>query len=380
MKKLILFLGVFYAFLSYQEEIQAQKIIFIHNQLSKAKSKAKKKDKILFIDAYASWCGPCKILDQKIFKDKIVANFHKEHFINCKIDLESVIGSVFSDDHPIESIPTLFYFNSDYELIYKKIGVTEVAEEFITYGQAALDIAEHLKSRAPIKNEKSLFHYTYYLKEEGKNYQPYFKSFLKNQKDWSSTDAMQIIFDLAEERDTVALNYFLIHATDFEKIFGKEAVHEKRMMLVLDVILDFLDNSSAKPDFEKAKPIFVRYFGQEEYLEHLLLFKFRYHQQHNQRSAMRHTLDEFITKVVSKMPDGKEKAIEYIQAATTYYDLAQGQEDLQAKAFAWGEQAEKLYQGYEVFSILAILYQDAGLLKHAKIYQMKANQSKKSKD
>lgn len=380
MKKLLLLLGIISLLLYNKDKLHAQKIKFIHNQLSKAKSKAAKNNKILFIDAYASWCAPCKMLDQKIFKDKAVAQFHKKNFTNCKIDVESVVGNVFSDEYPIKSIPTLFYFNSNYELIYKKIGVTDQAEDFISYGQAALDIAEHLESKAPIKNLKSLFHYTYYLKEEKKNYQPYFQSFLENQKDWFNPDAMQIIFDLAGEQDSMALNYFLTHSADFEKIYGKDAVHEKRMMLVLDVILEFLDNSTGEPNFEEATPIFIRYFGEENYLEHLLLFKFRYHQQYEQASAMRETLEQFVAQVIAKMPDGKEKAIEYIQAAANYYDLAKGQEDLQAKAFVWGEKAAQLYQGYEVFSILAVLYQNAGLLKKAQAYQEKANQAKKIKD
>lgn len=380
MKKLLLFLGIISLLFGNKRVLYAQKIKFIYNRLSKAKSKAAKKDKILFIDAYASWCAPCKMLDQKIFKDKTVVKFHKANFINCKIDVESVVGDVFSDEYPIQSIPTLFYFNSNYKLIYKKIGVTEQAEDFISYGQAALDIAEHLESNAPIKNTKSLFHYTYYLKEEKKNYHPYFQAFLQTQKDWSNLDAMQIIFDLAEEQDSVALDYFLTHSQNFEKVYGKDAVHEKRMMLVLDVILDFLDNSNGNPDFEKATPIFIRYFGEENYLEHLLLFKFRYHQQHNQTSAMRETLEQFVVKVIAKMPNGKDKAIEYIQVAANYYDLAQGQEDLQAKAFDWGEKAVQLYQGYEIFSILAVLYQDAGLVEQAQSYQEKANQAKKTED
>jgi hypothetical protein len=138
-----------------------------------------------------------------------------------------------------------------------------------------------------------------------------------------------------------------------------------------------LDNSNGTPDFADARPIFIKYFGERDYLEHLLLFKFRYHQQHGQKAEMRNTLEQFVEDVINKMPNGKEKAIEYIQAATNYYDLSEGREDLQSKALEWGETAAELYQGYEVFSILAILYNDVGLPEKAKFYQEKANQSKK---
>jgi thiol-disulfide isomerase/thioredoxin len=364
---------------SYHHNLYAQKIKFYDNQLSKAQSRAEKKSKILFVDAYASWCGPCKRMDKEIFTDPEVVKFHKQKFINCKIDLESVVGGIFSEDYPIKSIPTLFYFNAEKKLIFKKIGAPLKAEDMLEYGQTALDINAHLQNKTPINNPKSLFHYSYYLKEEGLDYHPYLNGFLQKQESWSAPDAMQIIFDLASEKDSLAIDFFLDHKTDFAKIYGEDAVYEKQMMLVLDLILEFLDNSNTNPDFEKASSIFIRYFGQEKYLEHLLLFEYRYHQQHRNKAKMRQTLERFVNEVVRKMPEGKEKAIEYIQAAANYYDLSEGMEDLKAKAFEWGERAAAIYQGYEVFSILAILYQDAEIYDQAKFYQEKANQSKDDK-
>ena len=50
--------------------------------------KAKKEKKLVFIDCYTSWCGPCKMLASKIFTQDAVADFFNENFVNTKYDME----------------------------------------------------------------------------------------------------------------------------------------------------------------------------------------------------------------------------------------------------------------------------------------------------
>ena len=51
-------------------------------------SKAKAENKLVFIDVYTSWCGPCKIMVRDIFPQKEVGNKFNASFINFKIDAE----------------------------------------------------------------------------------------------------------------------------------------------------------------------------------------------------------------------------------------------------------------------------------------------------
>jgi uncharacterized protein YyaL (SSP411 family) len=54
--------------------------------------KAKKENKLIFVDAYASWCGPCKLMVKNIFPLKTVGDYYNSHFINAKIDMEKGEG------------------------------------------------------------------------------------------------------------------------------------------------------------------------------------------------------------------------------------------------------------------------------------------------
>jgi len=53
---------------------------------------AREKNKLIFLDAYASWCGPCKYLQRDVFTDEEVGKFFNDVFINVKMDMEQGEG------------------------------------------------------------------------------------------------------------------------------------------------------------------------------------------------------------------------------------------------------------------------------------------------
>ena len=42
-------------------------------------AKAKAENKIVFVDAYTTWCGPCKKMDAKTFPDEKVGDFFNKN-------------------------------------------------------------------------------------------------------------------------------------------------------------------------------------------------------------------------------------------------------------------------------------------------------------
>ena len=53
----------------------AQEIKFQEKGWEKALKKASKQDKLIFVDAYTTWCGPCKWMSANVFTDDAVADF-----------------------------------------------------------------------------------------------------------------------------------------------------------------------------------------------------------------------------------------------------------------------------------------------------------------
>ena len=63
-------------------------IEFFHGTWAEAKAKAKAEDKLIFVDAYAEWCGPCKRMSAQTFPDPKAGEFFNPNFICLKIDME----------------------------------------------------------------------------------------------------------------------------------------------------------------------------------------------------------------------------------------------------------------------------------------------------
>jgi thioredoxin 1 len=98
---------------------------------------AKKENKFVFLDAYASWCGPCKLMKRNTFTDAKVAEFYNKHFINMAIDMEKGEGVALSEKYDITSYPTLLFIKPDGKIVLKATGYHKV-EDFISVGKNVL--------------------------------------------------------------------------------------------------------------------------------------------------------------------------------------------------------------------------------------------------
>lgn len=97
-------------------------IVFYEGNFEAALAKAKAENKIIFLDAYASWCGPCKKMAANVFTDEKVGEYFNANFINLKIDMEKGEGPSIASKYPVQYYPTLFFIDSNGKLLKKVIG------------------------------------------------------------------------------------------------------------------------------------------------------------------------------------------------------------------------------------------------------------------
>ncbi|NNE16699.1 MAG: DUF255 domain-containing protein [Saprospiraceae bacterium] len=117
--------------------ISAQGISFFHGTWQEALDEAKKTDKVVFVDAYAKWCGPCKAMARNVFTQEEVGNYFNENFINLKLDMEEKDGISFGRKYPVSAFPTLFFLTPDGEMIKKSVGGKK-AKDLIELGKNSL--------------------------------------------------------------------------------------------------------------------------------------------------------------------------------------------------------------------------------------------------
>jgi thioredoxin 1 len=108
------------------EEVSTNKgIEFFEGNFHQALLKSQELNKPVFLDIYATWCGPCKKLKKITFKDEEVGNYFNANFINIAIDGETQEGYELISKYNIRSYPSLLILDSKGEVKTRTIGYQE---------------------------------------------------------------------------------------------------------------------------------------------------------------------------------------------------------------------------------------------------------------
>jgi thiol-disulfide isomerase/thioredoxin len=84
---------------------------------------AKAQKKLIFVDIYTAWCGPCKEMDKKTFTQVSVGDKFNARFINYKVDAEKGFGITLAKRYNVTSYPTCLFVDPSENLIYKQEGL-----------------------------------------------------------------------------------------------------------------------------------------------------------------------------------------------------------------------------------------------------------------
>lgn len=98
---------------------------------------AKKENKLIFVDVYATWCAPCKAMKRKTFSDEKVGIFFNDKFINVAVDGEKPEGSELAKKFGVRAYPTVLIINSDGELVSGAEGF-QSPDQLMSFGKNVL--------------------------------------------------------------------------------------------------------------------------------------------------------------------------------------------------------------------------------------------------
>ncbi len=96
---------------------------FFHGTFKEALAKAKKENKLVMMDCYTVWCGPCKMLKSKVFTDKGLGDVMNSKYVCIAVDYENGEGPAIAEKYPVEGFPTLFFMDANGKVKKKVVGV-----------------------------------------------------------------------------------------------------------------------------------------------------------------------------------------------------------------------------------------------------------------
>ncbi|MEF9986911.1 MAG: thioredoxin domain-containing protein [Bacteroidales bacterium] len=114
-------------------------IKFQHGTWAQAKELAVKENKLIFVDFYTQWCGPCYNMAKNTFVLYSVGTLYNTNFVNMKIDAENGEGIELAKKYGVRSYPTYCFIDPKTEEIVHRSSSNQAPDTFIFTGESALN-------------------------------------------------------------------------------------------------------------------------------------------------------------------------------------------------------------------------------------------------
>ncbi len=151
-------------------------IAFQKGEFQSILDKAKAENKLIFMDVYTTWCGPCKMLDRNTFSDAEVGNTFNAQFVAYKLDAEKGEGMEIAAKYEVDAYPSMLFINGNGDLVHRVVGYIQPDELLKNAKKAVLKKANmkplswFTENYAAKKGDQDfMFGYVSQLKIEGKN-------------------------------------------------------------------------------------------------------------------------------------------------------------------------------------------------------------------
>lgn len=109
---------------------QSGGVKFQETTMSSLMSQATKANKPIFVDVYATWCGPCKYMASKVFTQDKAGAYFNANFINAKFDAEKGEGIEVAKKYNVTAYPTFLILDAKGNETARIVGGADV-DDFI---------------------------------------------------------------------------------------------------------------------------------------------------------------------------------------------------------------------------------------------------------
>lgn len=232
------------------------------------KAEAKAANKLIFLDAYTTWCGPCKKMSNEVFTKNEVASLFNNKFINAKIDMEKGEGLSLASKYVVTAYPTLLFIDGNGKIVHKVLGY-KTPEELI---EAANDSQDPNKQYSSLlqsyQNGKlpdtKIMNLLKALDDAGEGDQSTIvaNTFLAKNRNWMEEPQLNLLVNYIKDVSSNEFQFLINNEAAISKISGYQNISSYLDKAVISYVVDKTFNEDEqKFDKEKALNIFKTYRG-----------------------------------------------------------------------------------------------------------------------
>ena len=214
----------------------AQGIKFVESNFKEALTQAEQENKLLFMDCYTSWCGPCRLLANRVFPNDSIGQFFNKHFISLKVDMEKGEGPALARQYGVKAYPTLLFIDpSTQEIVSQVVGFRTV-KALLEDAQKAANPNRNLQGLAAQFNENpanpaiaSAYLEGLWAASLNQERDETLKKYLSRltPEEICTTDNWKILSAHTENPYSYAFDCLHKNSEGFRNVVGKEAVNAK---------------------------------------------------------------------------------------------------------------------------------------------------------
>lgn len=212
MKKFLFFHLILFSTLTLFGQSSTE-IDFIKDDWNAILAQATAENKMVFVDAYTTWCGPCKLMDKKTFSNDLVATYFNETFINAKIDMEKGEGPELARKYGISAYPTLLFVNGQGNAVHRGLGFHDenALIELANVAQEGSQTNDAMAKKFAEGNRDPEFLLDYidksYAMQNG-SHLPIAEAYLESASNISEDEKMEFVYTYASDTDTKLLTTY----------------------------------------------------------------------------------------------------------------------------------------------------------------------------